>query len=168
MNWYAAAAYCNWRSRRENLGECYDEMRDFTCDFGAAGYRLPTEAEFEKAARGGAGHCLYPWGNSIDKTKGNYDNRIGDTTEVATYPPNGYSLYDMSGNIGHWCQDWYDAGYYKISPASNPQGPDNGIYRVYRGGSWGNTEDLQRCACRFWMPPVNCNPDFGFRCMRRK
>jgi len=167
MNWYAAAAYCNWRSRNENLEQCYDGNKDFTCNFDANGYRLPTEAEFEKATRGGLDGALYPWGNEINKSRGNYDNLIGDTTEVATYAPNGYGLYDMGGNIGHWCQDWFDPEYYKNSPDRNPTGPDQGTHRVYRGGSWGNAEEYQRVSCRFWMLPVNCNPDFGFRCVRK-
>ena len=167
MNWYAAAAYCNWRSRNEGFEECYDEDNDFTCNFDANGYRLPTEAEFEKAARGGQETALYPWGDTIDKSKGNYDNHIGDTTEIASYPPNGYGLYDMSGNIGHWCQDWFDPAYYQSSPDKNPTGPTTGTHRVYKGGSWGNTDNYQRITCRFWMLPTNINPDFGFRCVRK-
>ena len=167
MNWYAAAAYCNWRSRTEGFEECYDEGNEFACNFGAAGYRLPTEAEFEKAARGGLEDVLYPWGNEIDKSKGNFDNIIGDTTEIASYEPNGYGLYDMSGNIGHWCQDWFDADYYKSAPKENPRGPDTGTHKCYRGGSWGNPEEYQRVFCRFWQLQVNCNPDFGFRCVRK-
>lgn len=167
MNWYAAAAYCNWRSKSKGLELCYDENNDFACNFEANGYRLPTEAEFEKAARGGLRKALYPWGNEIDKTKGNFDNIIGDTTEVGTYEPNGYGLFDMGGNIGHWCQDWYDPDYYQTLPDKNPRGPDTGTFRVYRGGSWGNAEEYQRVSCRFWMLPTNCNPDFGFRCVRK-
>lgn len=167
MNWFAAAAYCNWRSRLEGLEECYDETDGYICNFDANGYRLPTEAEFEKAARGGLEQALYPWGNEIDKSKANYDNLIGDTTEVGTYPPNGYGLYDMGGNIAHWCQDWFDPDYYGVSPSVNPRGPEMGTHRVYRGGAWGNPEELQRCSYRFFMRDLNVNPDFGFRCVRR-
>lgn len=166
MNWFAAAAYCNWRSRNDGFQECYDENNNFTCNFEANGYRLPTEAEFEKAARGGLKETLYPWGNEIDKSKANYDNFIGDTTEVAIYPPNNYGLYDMSGNIAHWCQDWFAPDYYQKSPNSNPTGPKTGTHRVYRGGAWGNAEQFHRCHSRFCMPPLNVNPDFGFRCVR--
>ncbi len=164
MNWYAAAAYCNWRSREDGFQECYDEDNGFSCHLENNGYRLPTEAEFEKAARGGLENHLYPWGNDIDKSKGNFDNIIGDTTEIASYDPNGYGLYDMGGNIAYWCQDWFDPERYKKDPELSP--PIKGTHRVYRGGSWGNAEDYQRVSCRFWMLPVNCNPDFGFRCVR--
>ena len=164
MNWPSAAAYCNWRSREEGLQECYDDS--MACDFGQNGYRLPTEAEFEKAMKGGK-ETLYPWGDKIDKSVANYDNLIGDTAEVASYPANAYGLYDMSGNIGHWCQDWFDPDYYKHSPRENPTGPGTGTHRSYRGGSWGNTPENHTCTIRFGMPPLNVNPDFGFRCVRK-
>ncbi len=167
MNWYAAAAYCNWRSHRDGYTPCYDEENDFACDFSANGYRLPSEAEFEKAARGGETGTLYPWGHDIDKTKANYDNIIGDTSEVGAYPPNGFNLYDMGGNIGHWCQDWFDPNCYQNRNQKNPSGPKKGTHRAYRGGSWGNPKEYQRVACRFWMLPENTNPDFGFRCVRK-
>ena len=166
MNWYAAAAYCNWRSRLEGLQECYDQDKAFSCDFDKSGYRLPTEAEFENASKGGK-DVIYPWGNTIDKSNGNFDNMIGDTTEVGSYEANGYGLYDMSGNIGHWCQDWYGGEYYENAPDRDPRGPDKGTHRSYRGGSWGTSEEYQPCYRRFWQLPVNCNPDFGFRCVRR-
>ena len=166
MNWYAAAAYCNWRSRIEGFQEAYDEADDFACNFDVNGYRLPTEAEFEYAARGGLKDALYPWGNEIDKSVANYDNLIGDTCDVMSYAPNGFGLFDMSGNIGHWCQDWYDEAYYKNAPKNNPRGPETGTHKSYRGGSWGNGAELQRVSCRFWQLQVNCNPDFGFRCVR--
>ncbi len=166
VNWYSTAAYCNWRSREEGLLPCYDEADNFTCDFSASGYRLPTEAEYERASRGGMEQAAYPWGDSIDKSKGNYNNLIGDTTEAGIYLANGYGLFDMSGNIGHWCQDWFDPDYYHNSPVKNPRGPETGKYRVYRGGAWGAPVDSQRCASRFWLLPENCNPDFGFRCVR--
>ena len=166
MNWYSAAAYCNYRSRQEGFQECYNEDQEFSCNFEANGYRLPTEAEFEKASKSGREDTLYPWGNNISKSDGNFDNIIGDTTEVASYAPNGYGLYDMSGNIGHWCQDWFDPEYYKAETAKNPRGPKIGNHKSYRGGSWGNPEEYQKVYKRFWQLQVNCNPDFGFRCVR--
>lgn len=164
VNWYAAAAYCNWRSAQEGFQACYDEA--YVCDFAANGYRLPTEAEFEKAMKGGK-ETLYPWGNEISKSLANYDNLVGDTTEVASYPPNPYGLFDMGGNIGQWCNDWFDAEYYTRSPFDNPAGPNSGTHKVYRGGGWGNTPDYHRCVRRFAILPVNVNPDFGFRCVRK-
>lgn len=165
-NWYVAAAYCNWRSVKEGLSPCYDENNDFFCDFDKSGYRLPTEAEFEKAAKGNQ-NTVYPWGNSIDKSIANFDNYVGDTTEVGTYNPNPYGLYDMGGNIAHWCQDWYaedlNLGEYK----ENPKGPETGTHKVYKGGSWGGSADMQKCSRRFFLLPVNCNPDFGFRCVKK-
>ncbi|MDR3425254.1 MAG: SUMF1/EgtB/PvdO family nonheme iron enzyme [Alphaproteobacteria bacterium] len=166
INWYSSAAFCNWRSREEGLRPCYDESSDFACDFSADGYRLPTEAEYECASRGGVEQALYPWGFEISKRVANYDNMVGDTTEVGTYAPNGFGLFDMSGNIGHWCQDWYDQDYYQRSPDKNPRGPESGKYRVYRGGPWGTQAYYQRCAKRFCLMPQLYNPDFGFRCVR--
>ena len=167
VNWYSAAAYCNWRSREEGFVPCYEEGNGFACDFSASGYRLPTEAEYEYAARGGIAQAHYPWGNNIDKSLANYDNLIGDTTEVAIYQPNGYSLYDMTGNVRHWCQDWYQPHAYTESVMSNPRIVQTVTHKIYRGGAWGTPADMQRCASRFWILPVNCNPDFSFRCVRR-
>lgn len=166
VNWFSSAAYCNWRSREEGLSPCYDEANEFACDFSAKGYRLPTEAEYERASRGGVEQALYPWGDTIGKSAANYDNIVGDTTEVGAYPPNKFGLYDMSGNIGHWCQDWFEPDYYRHSPEKNPRGPETGKFRVYRGGTWGTPASFHRCASRFWQLPGNVNPDFGFRCVR--
>ncbi|MDE2029434.1 MAG: SUMF1/EgtB/PvdO family nonheme iron enzyme [Alphaproteobacteria bacterium] len=166
VSWYAAAAYCNWRSREENLQPCYDEGNDFACDFSASGYRLPTEAEYEYAARGGLEGKLYPWGDDIDKSRANFDNLVGDTTEAGSYPPNGYGLYDMAGNVGHWCQDWYAPVAPGDAAQRNPHGPETGTHKIYKGGAWGTPAAMQRCACRSWLLPANCNPDFGFRCVR--
>lgn len=165
MNWYAAAAYCNWRSHQDGLKPCYDD--GYICDFKASGYRLPTEAEFEFAARGGM-NTIYPWGDEINKTLANYDNHIGDTVEVASYPANGYGLYDMSGHIGHWCQDWYVENPYTSSePIDNPRGPSMGEFKCYRGGGWGTPKEMHGITKRFWQRPTNVNPDFGFRCVRK-
>ncbi|MGE4352203.1 MAG: formylglycine-generating enzyme family protein [Bdellovibrionales bacterium] len=167
VTWFSAAAYCNWRSQKDGLTCCYDENNEFACNFSASGYRLPTEAEYEFASKGGKENNIYPWGNEINKSVANYDNLIGDTTEVGSYPPNGYGLFDMSGNIAQWCQDWFAPDYYRHGAPQNPHGPETGKYRVYRGGAWGTPADFQRCTKRFWLMPENCNPDFGFRCVRR-
>ncbi|MCK4658074.1 MAG: SUMF1/EgtB/PvdO family nonheme iron enzyme [Phycisphaerae bacterium] len=182
VSWYGAAAYCNWRSDMHGREACYD-LSTWACDFSKNGYRLPTEAEWEYAARGGhhSPHYKYPWGNDIDGSKANYWPS-GDPYETGGYPwttpvgyydggqtpsgsdmVNGYGLYDMAGNVYEWCNDWYDSAYYSISPYDSPQGPASGTYRVLRGGSWYFNAYGLRCANRYWnMPDYPNNPN-GFR-----
>ena len=146
VSWYGAVAYCNYY-----------------------GYRLPTEAEWEYAARGGLNGNRYPWGNTISDSLANYDFNIGDTTPVGSYPAggNGYGLYDMAGNVWEWCNDWYDGNYYDTSPYDNPQGLASGNSRVLRGGCWLNLAYSCRVAfyCRVASRSYGNFPgfrDYGF------
>jgi formylglycine-generating enzyme required for sulfatase activity len=129
------------------------------------GKRLPTEAEWEYAARGGLASQKYPNGDTIDTTLANYSVSEG-TVPVRTYPPNGYGLYDMAGNVNEWVFDFYDANYYAISPHDNPTGPEDGKFHVIRGGGWHSgaycNRVYRRCALIAYWVDFNV----GFRCAK--
>jgi formylglycine-generating enzyme required for sulfatase activity len=130
-------------------------------------YRLPTEAQWEYAARAGS-TTKYSWGNEVGRNKANcdgcgsqWDNK--QTAPVGSFAANAFGLYDMHGNVWEWCQDWYDGKYYQSSPAADPQGPPSGEYRVFRGGSWGNDPAYLRSAYRSYNCPGIRYYYLGFR-----
>lgn len=159
VTWYGAVAFCNFRSEMEGLRACYD-LTDWSCNWSANGYRLPTDAEWERAARGGAAGRRFPWSDTdtIDHSRANYassgtydydksrtqgdhpDYDDGDppyTSPVGSFPPNDFGLYDTAGNVWEWVWDYWDPYYYDVSPEMNPRGPSSGTYRVVRSGRWG-------------------------------
>lgn len=190
VTWYGAVAYCNYRSEMEGLKPCYD-LSSWSCNFSANGYRLPTEAEWEKAARGGLSGRRFPWGNTINYSQANYigssstysydisptrgthnhpdwdEGGFPYTSPVGTFAANGYGLYDMTGNVAEWCDDWYSSSYYSTSPSSNPTGSASGSQRVQRGGSWGAGAGSARVAYRGYNDPAYCVCSHGFRPVRR-
>ncbi|MFH1279354.1 MAG: SUMF1/EgtB/PvdO family nonheme iron enzyme [Candidatus Eisenbacteria bacterium] len=176
VSWYGSAAYCNWRSEREERTPCYNTST-WECDFGANGYRLPTEAEWEKGARGSSGERTYPWGEEApDCSRVNAwlisGACVDGTKPVGSYPTgrSPYGLYDMAGNVWEWCNDWYASGYYSDPPPpTDPRGPSTGSDRVLRGGSWSYYILAYglRCAYRVYGEPLGSFYDIGFRSVRR-
>jgi formylglycine-generating enzyme required for sulfatase activity len=148
VSWDEAAAYCDWL--RERTGQPF---------------RLPTEAEWERAARGGREGALYPWGDQppCERPYAGYDRETGGPERVGANPPNDFGLFDMSEGVHEWCSDYYDAGYYRYSPEKNPQGPCFAERRASRGGSWRHRIKFSRCAARSSLPPSFKYADYGFR-----
>jgi formylglycine-generating enzyme required for sulfatase activity len=147
VSWYNAVAYCAWLSAMTG-----------------SYYRLPTEAEWERAARGGAETMLFPWGNDPPQSRPIYQDRWKTGPEpVGQSQPNAYGLFEMCENVHEWCSDWFDAGYYMISPNRNPQGPEEGKRKASRGGSWRRHIKISRCSARSSIPPEFQYADYGFR-----
>jgi sulfatase modifying factor 1 len=147
-----ALEYCRWLS--DGIGRSV---------------RLPTEAEWEKAARAGTEGLRYPWGNEIDASRGNFltdpsSKSHRGTRPTGTYPPNAYGLYDVCGNVWEWVADWYSADYYGLGDMRDPRGAHGGSMRIVRGGSW-VTDDVRmlRCAYRHKVPPDTYAHSIGFR-----
>jgi formylglycine-generating enzyme required for sulfatase activity len=156
VTWYGAKAYAEWR-----------------------GKRLPTEAEWEKASRGGRSQMHFPWGNDPPADRCNWSGiqnypegieRLpfregGALLPVDTYSPNAYGLYNMAGNVSEWCEDWYNKKYYDKSPYRNPLCTTERYYRIHRGGGFSAVEMLLRCSARTGAPPDVGAPMIGFRCV---
>ncbi len=129
-------------------------------------YRLPTEAEWELACRAGS-ETKYSWGDNMDGDYAWYDDNSGSETHPAGQKhPNAWGLYDTSGNVWEWCQDWFDENYFSRSPAQDPVGPSSGTSRVVRGGSWYNYAKNMRSSSRFGFRPDKGNHYIGFRVVR--
>ena len=198
INWYDAVKWCNARSEKEGLTPVYYtsaaqttvyrsgsvDLPNSYVKWTANGYRLTTEAEWEKAARGGMTGKRYPWGDTIGGSNANYSGSgdswesgnpqttpcgfyNGAQTPVGPDMANGYGLYDMAGNVWEWCWDSYGDAYYgAIEAGDNPKGPSTGGNRVLRGGTWYGSTDFLRCAYRGDDGPGDANYDVGFRCVR--
>jgi formylglycine-generating enzyme required for sulfatase activity len=171
VSWYGAARYCDWLSLQENRPRAYEHSGDWTCNggdpYGARGYRLPTDAEWEYAAQYND-ERIYPWGNEAPHdTLANYGSATGWTTPAGAYPdaPAELGLSDMAGNIMEWCNDWHvcEVG---TEPVTNPAGPAGGTMRMLRGGAWNGSGNYLTCAIRRPQDPGLCNRDIGFRAAR--
>ena len=151
VSWFEAARYCEWLSSQTGRT-----------------YRLPTEAEWEHAARGALEQKKFPWGDDPPQSRPDYAKRWQNGPEpVARYGPNAFGLYDICDNVHEWCSDWYDQNYYAISPERNPRGPERSPAqperKASRGGSWRHHIKVARCSARSSIPPHFQYADYGFR-----
>ncbi len=170
VTWYGAAAYCNWRSTQDGRTPCYD-MSTWECNIAADGYHLPTEAEWEKAARGDVDERTYPWGEDLSCSLCDYSGcggrpvAVDDPSYAGGVSP--YGPTHMAGNVWEWCNDWYDEAYYASSPTTDPAGPDAGTARVLRGGAWYAAGIFVRCANRSRSDPSDWFAGTGLRPVTR-
>ncbi len=151
VSWHDAVRYCEWLTPQT-----------------ARACRLPTEAEWELAARGGIEQKDFPWGDVLPQSLPDYSTRWQAGPEpVARYAPNAFGLYNMCDNVHEWCNDCYDPNYYAISPESNPRGPEQSpmkpARKSSRGGSWRHHIKVSRCSARSSIPPEFQYADYGFR-----
>jgi formylglycine-generating enzyme required for sulfatase activity len=150
VSWFEAGAYCRWLS--EQSGRTY---------------RLPTEAEWERAARGDVEQKEFPWGSEPPQSLPDYAARwLTGPEPVARYAPNAFGLYNICDNVHEWCSDWYDSNYYAVSAERNPHGPERGMRKTSRGGSWRHHVKVARCSARSSIPPEFQYADYGFRVAR--
>ena len=143
VSWEDAAAFAKW-----------------------AGKRLPTEAEWERACRGDAEGKKYPWGDEKPTAQSARFNTVSGPVAGCGFAKNDYGLCDMAGNVWEWVADWYEKDYYAAAAAANPRGPESGMYRVLRGGSWADEAKYLTCAHRNWARPKERSPNIGFRCAK--
>jgi sulfatase modifying factor 1 len=147
VSWFDVERYCQWLAAQTGRT-----------------YRLPAEAEWERAARGDLEQKNFPWGDDPPQSLPDYATRWQAGPEaVARYAPNAFGLYDTSENVHEWCSDWYDANYYASSPNRNPRGPEHGQRKASRGGSWRHHVKVARCSARSSIPPDFHYADYGFR-----
>jgi formylglycine-generating enzyme len=151
VSWYDAIWYCEWLSASTGRR-----------------FRLPSEAEWERASRGGREGTLFPWGDASPQSLPGYASRCADRWRTGPEPvgrgePNAYGLCNICDNVHEWCSDWYAPDYYAVSPERNPQGPETGTRRASRGGSWRHHIKMSRCAARSSIPPEFKYADYGFR-----
>ena len=147
VSWFEAVRYCEWMSAITGRK-----------------YRLPTEAEWERAARAGVDGKLFPWGDDPPQSRPAYEKRWKNGPEPAgRYEANAFGLYDICDNVHEWCSDWYQPDYYSVSPERNPGGPETGSRRASRGGSWRHHIKVARCSARSSIPPQFQYADYGFR-----
>jgi len=149
VSWEDAVAYCEWRTRHGD------------------GVRLPTEAEWERAARGDRVAEAYPWGDTIPSWIPDHGRGpLEGPWPVTLGEPNAFGLFGIAANVHEWCADWHDRDYYSSSPARNPRGPLSGLRRASRGGSWRHAVTISRCAARSKLDPSFRYTDYGFRVVR--
>lgn len=170
---FASIPGLTWKTYAKNKDDSPVVLVDFhdACAYAAwVGKRLPTEAEWEKAARGGLVGKLYPWGDEeVDGSQCNFARQfefgIIPTTPVKTFAPNNFGVYDSVGNVWQWCQDWFDGDSYQVCTSTNPSGAKSGTHKVRRGGSWNVIQPFRlRCANRGAFAPEQVAANVGFRC----